>query len=231
MATKEKQIMKEAGILHAKIKDIIEDLNEHHRNVTIAKTTGTAASVAGGVAVAAGFLLAPFTFGASVAVGLAGAGVAAAGGLVTAGAEVTETIITNNNVKQVQEDLESLQSKTKEYEALCEILEEDDDLFQELKKLGKAGKTGAKTAYRIIKAVRAAKAARAAGTSVAVAAGSAGAKLLSKSFVALNVILLPLNIYDLVKSSVALAENEDSPASADLEKLCRKLKEIKKGKF
>ncbi|MED6243516.1 hypothetical protein ATANTOWER_021619 [Ataeniobius toweri] len=54
------------------------------KKTKIAGITGGASTAAGGVAAAAGVILAPFTGGASLALTVVGAGVAAAGGVTSA---------------------------------------------------------------------------------------------------------------------------------------------------
>ncbi|MEQ2167243.1 hypothetical protein GOODEAATRI_002047, partial [Goodea atripinnis] len=79
---------------------IANNLDKVSKGTKIAGITGGASSVAGGVAAAAGVILAPFTAGASLALTVVGAGVAAAGGVTGASAAIA-----NKEFKDVYEKL------------------------------------------------------------------------------------------------------------------------------
>ena len=62
------------------------------KRTKIAGITGGATTVAGGVAAAAGVILSPFTFGASLALTAVGVGVATAGGVTGASAAIAHKV-------------------------------------------------------------------------------------------------------------------------------------------
>ena len=76
------------------------------RDVRIAKIAGSATSlVVGGGLIIAGLILIPFTFGASVGLTLAGAGVGAAGTATSVGASIVSKVMSNSKVKKAREHI------------------------------------------------------------------------------------------------------------------------------
>ena len=76
------------------------------RDVRIAKIAGASTSlVVGGSLTIVGFVLIPFTFGGSIGLTLAGAGVGAVGTATTIGASITSKVMSNNRVKKAQEHI------------------------------------------------------------------------------------------------------------------------------
>ena len=72
----------------------------------IAKIAGSATSlVVGGSLAIAGLVLIPFTFGASVGLTVAGAGVGAVGTATTAGASIVSKVMSKNRVRKAQEHI------------------------------------------------------------------------------------------------------------------------------
>lgn len=67
-------------------------LEKAHYNATAASLSGSVIGAAGGIAVLAGVILAPFTFGTSLIVSAVGAGVGAAGGVISAAANIADTL-------------------------------------------------------------------------------------------------------------------------------------------
>ncbi|XP_069089048.1 apolipoprotein L3-like [Pleurodeles waltl] len=74
------------------LRRIADGLDQFHHGATIASITGGAVSAAGGITTVVGLILAPFTFGASLIVTGVGLGVAAAGGVTSATATISDTV-------------------------------------------------------------------------------------------------------------------------------------------
>ncbi|XP_041841518.1 uncharacterized protein si:cabz01007807.1 isoform X3 [Melanotaenia boesemani] len=88
---------------------IADDISEFHHKAKIAGITGGTTSAVGGVAAIAGLALAPVTFGASLLITAVGVGVAAAGGVTSASAAISDNVNRNHDRKKVEQVL-------KEYE-------------------------------------------------------------------------------------------------------------------
>ena len=99
-------------------------LDEFHRKANIATAAGATTSViATGLAVG-GFVASFFTFGATIPVMIAGGGIAAAGGLTTFGAKMSEIFVSKTNFKKVED-------------AIAEDKEESENLRKSIEKLNK----------------------------------------------------------------------------------------------
>ncbi|KAK7475588.1 hypothetical protein BaRGS_00033177 [Batillaria attramentaria] len=200
-----------------------------------------------------GASFAPFTFGISAAVGFGGAALAAAGGITSVASGTAENIITHNKVKQVQEELHHLKEKLHEYREYFEIISTDNVFYGKIQTMAASSVSGGTHIVGFYKAMRAMRAAKAAEIQVVdaladgiemvevvdgAAAGAEvvtqtavldGSKLFSRSFLVLNVILLPFDLYDLVMDSVDVAKHKGSPVSPELTNLCNQLKKLEKG--
>ena len=83
-----------------------EEILKIVRDVRIAKIAGASTSlVVGGVLTIIGLIFIPFTFGGSIALTLAGAGVGAAGTATTFGAAIASKVMSNSKVKKPQEHI------------------------------------------------------------------------------------------------------------------------------
>ncbi|XP_052445306.1 probable serine/threonine-protein kinase Sps1 isoform X3 [Carassius gibelio] len=83
---------KEFEILVSEWGETADLLEKAHYNATAASLSGSVIGAAGGIAVLAGAILAPFTLGASLIVSAVGAGVGAAGGVIGAGANIADAV-------------------------------------------------------------------------------------------------------------------------------------------
>ena len=124
----------------AKLEELADDLDIHHKNINIANSTGSGIGAAGGVLAIAGAVLSAVTFGLTVPVAATGIAVAVSGGFTLSGAILVEHGITkhhrsnaqkiyDNDMKQTEQIVQSLNeiSKlTKKLEAIHAVLEEFD---------------------------------------------------------------------------------------------------------
>uniref|UniRef100_UPI003AACE45B uncharacterized protein n=1 Tax=Centroberyx gerrardi TaxID=166262 RepID=UPI003AACE45B len=90
---------------------IADNLDKVSKGTKIAGITGGATGALGGVAVAAGVILSPFTMGASLALSAVGVGVAAAGGITGASAAIAHKVNATQDKKKIEKTFQ-------EYEAL-----------------------------------------------------------------------------------------------------------------
>nr|XP_020443288.1 uncharacterized protein LOC109952513 isoform X2 [Monopterus albus] len=81
---------------------VADDINDFHHKARIAGITGGTTTAVGGATAIAGLALAPFTFGASLVVTAVGVGVAAAGGIASASAAISDNVNNMNDRKKVE---------------------------------------------------------------------------------------------------------------------------------
>lgn len=94
-----------------------------HKRTVSAAVGGGVASVAGSVATITGLILAPFTFGASIIVTAVGIGVATAGSITSATANITDTVHSNMDLKKVEKMIQSYQEEIKDIRECLEFVE------------------------------------------------------------------------------------------------------------
>ena len=125
------------------LREVADKLMAHHKNVCIAKLTGSSASLVGFVLVAVGFGLSFVTFGSSLILSAVGGGICAAGGLTTAGSSITEVCIQKDSYKTAQKIFDEDREAMETVENLRGELEE------EAKEGGEASFRGLSAAGRV----------------------------------------------------------------------------------
>ncbi|XP_067423695.1 uncharacterized protein [Emydura macquarii macquarii] len=113
-----------------KLKNIADEVDETHKNATIANVWGGSMGIVGGVTALAGLVLAPVTFGTSLALPMAGFAVSAAGGITSAAATITDAVTSSNKQKEVENVLKECQNN------LERIEKELAKITEEIKKMG-----------------------------------------------------------------------------------------------
>ncbi|XP_029381103.1 apolipoprotein L1 isoform X3 [Echeneis naucrates] len=93
------------------LNSIADGLDKFNKNTKIAQITGGSTSAIGGVATITGLALAPVTLGTSLIVTAVGLGVAAAGGLTSAGAGISNQVNNSMDRKKVERIVEDYQEK------------------------------------------------------------------------------------------------------------------------
>ncbi|XP_026150855.1 nucleolar protein dao-5-like isoform X3 [Mastacembelus armatus] len=93
-------------VLHA----IADDISNFHQKTKIAGITGGTTTAVGGVTAVTGLALAPFTFAASLIITAVGVGVAAAGGITSASAAISDNVNNMHDRKKVEEVLQEYEN-------------------------------------------------------------------------------------------------------------------------
>lgn len=96
--------------------------NFHKKTVT-ASVGGGVASVAGSITTITGLILAPFTAGTSLIVTAVGIGVATAGGVASASANITDTVHSKTDRKKVEKIIQEYQEEIKDIKESLEFLQ------------------------------------------------------------------------------------------------------------
>jgi len=125
------------------LREVADKLMAHHKNVCIAKSTGSSASLVGFVLVAVGFGLSFVTLGSSLILSAVGGGICAAGGLTTTGSSITEVCIQKDSYKTAQKIFDEDREAMETVEKLRGELEE------EAKEGGEASFRGLSAAGRV----------------------------------------------------------------------------------
>ena len=212
------------------IKDTAKKLQEHHRNVNISRISGSTASIAGSVMAIVGFGLAPVTLGASIGLSAVGIGIAVAGGATTAGASIADIFIQKSNLKEVQNRLDRDFEQVKAIQGIAEKIEK---IITKIHKkcpnvstttfiaviaevftqgLFRTGRVGIKIVELIALGSLEIGAA-------AFRVGGAAAKGIAGAALALNIVLIPIDIIEIVRSGISLGEGSQTKAIEKL-KMC-----------
>ncbi|KAJ7371168.1 hypothetical protein OS493_027857 [Desmophyllum pertusum] len=176
------------------LRRLADELMEHHKNVHIAKVSGSSASVVGFILVATGFGLASaaVSLGTSLILSAVGGAFCSAGGATIAGSSIAERHIFKTELENAQEIIDA---DRKAQEPVQKLLDEMSKLsWGCVKECGQGVKAGAR---------------------VATTAASEGAEVMARSagigfnaarigMFAVSAVLLPLDIYTLVQSSRAI---------------------------
>ena len=216
-----------------------EKLVTHHRNVNISRITGALVGIGGSGIAILGFALAPVTFGASLGLTIGGVAIATAGGATAAGASIVDIVIAKTGVKEAQEQIDFDQNKLKEIALIqdqireqnerirekCPDLKEVDifrvtDVFSYVQGIARAGNL----AFRV---------GEAAGISalefgsLGLRAAGVAARAVATAGIVLNVVIIPLDIIEIVRSGWNIAHGNETKASKQLREKANELEEQK----
>ncbi|XP_072296531.1 uncharacterized protein [Eucyclogobius newberryi] len=192
----------------------------HKKTVSVA-VGGGVASVCGSIATITGLILAPFTFGASIIVTAVGIGVATAGSITSATANITDTVHSNMDRKNMEKMIQGYQEEIKDIRECLEFVQEGIDALQEwdfekfsesaakkamnhnikhvVKEGGRAGKALMINTDKLISTVQVLGAAG--GAAKAVQAISVTTGVMSALFLALDVFFLAKDSHELRKGA------------------------------
>uniref|UniRef100_A0A8C6SVB6 Si:rp71-1g18.13 n=1 Tax=Neogobius melanostomus TaxID=47308 RepID=A0A8C6SVB6_9GOBI len=217
----------------------LADANDmFHKKTTAAAVGGGVASVCGSVATITGLILAPFTFGASIIVTAVGIGVATAGSITSATANITDTVHSRTDRKNMEKMIQGYQEEIKDIRKCLEFVQEGMDTLQEwdfekfsesaakkalnhnlkhvMKEGGRAGKALMINTDKLISTVRvlgtaggAAKAVRAISVTTGVMSG----------------LFLALDIFFLARDSHKLRKGAKTKFAAKIRQVCKDLQD------
>ena len=211
-------------------------MKKHHRNVNISRITGSSVSIAGSVIAIVGFGLAPVTLGASIGLSAGGIALAAAGGGTVAGASITDTVIQKLNVKQAQEQLKEDYDQLYIIQVIAKIIDSITVAASEERRecpvVGTRGVVGEVLAQGLLRVsnvgVRTAEMAVSNTLEIGAAAlriGGTAAKSIAGVGLVLNVVLVPVDLIEIVRSSRSLARGSQTKAVKQLKEIVEDLKQ------
>lgn len=103
--------------------EVADAADSFHKKTVTASIGGGVASVAGSITTITGLALAPFTFGSSLIVTAVGIGVATAGGLTSASANITDTMHSRTDRTRVEQIILSYQEEIKDIRECLQFLQ------------------------------------------------------------------------------------------------------------
>ena len=110
-------------------RNIAANLVTHRRNVNISLITGLIATISGSGIL--GFAPTSVTFGRSLGLTIGGAAIVIAGGVIVAGASITDIALTKNGVTEAQKQLTYDQGKLQEIQAIQDQITEQNIMLKE----------------------------------------------------------------------------------------------------
>ncbi|XP_017327550.1 apolipoprotein L1 isoform X1 [Ictalurus punctatus] len=111
---------------------IADGLDRFNKRAKVAQITGGSTSAIGGVATITGLALAPVTMGTSLIVTAVGLGVAAAGGLTSASASISNTVHGSMDRKKVERIVKDFQSKMADIDKCTRFIKRGIENLREL---------------------------------------------------------------------------------------------------
>ncbi|KAF3837275.1 hypothetical protein F7725_004739 [Dissostichus mawsoni] len=186
-----------------------------HKKTVQASVGGGVASVAGSITTITGLILAPFTAGASLIVVAVGIGVATAGGVASASANITDTVHSKTDRKK--EGMEALEEWN--FEAYAESISKkhlNQNVKHVMKEGGRAGKALVVNTESLINTVQ-----------VLTAAGSAAkaVQVMSITTGVMSGLFLALDVFFLAKDTMELKKGAKTEFAAKIREVCKDLQD------
>lgn len=223
----------------AELRRIADGLDHFHHGATIASITGGAVSAAGGITTVVGLILAPFTFGASLIVTGVGLGVAAAGGVTSATATISDTVNervergkVNTLIHQYETNMNEIEACLKTIHCQLERLNNHPDFSRvtsrefeavALTALPRAGR-GIANVVEIVRLAQLGKAAGGLARGIRIAGVATG--ILTGLFLVMDAIFIAKDAKDLHEGAKTEAAMKIREAADELEKGLHELTEI-----
>ncbi|XP_068584485.1 uncharacterized protein [Cebidichthys violaceus] len=111
--------------------DLADAADIFHKKTVKGSVGGGVASVAGSITTITGLILAPFTAGASLIVTAVGIGVATAGGVASASANITDMVHSKTDRKKVEKIIQDYEEEMKDIKECLEFLQEGMEMLDE----------------------------------------------------------------------------------------------------
>ncbi|XP_028261607.1 uncharacterized protein LOC114435868 isoform X3 [Parambassis ranga] len=214
---------------------LADSADNFHKKTVTASVGGGVASVAGSVTTITGLILAPFTVGTSLIVTAVGIGIATAGGVTSASANITDTVHSKTDRNKVEKMIQDYQEEIKDIRECLEFLQEGMETLEEwnfekyaesiskrhlnqnvkhvMKEGGRAGKALMVNTESLISTVQvlgdAAKAAQVMSVTTGVMSG----------------LFLALDVFFLAKDSMELKKGAKTEFATKIREVCKELQE------
>ena len=214
-----------------KLEKLASKLQEQQIKGSKSTIVGASAGTVGGILAIAGLITAPFTFGAGLVVSLVGAGIGGAGGLVMFVSKVVEITLAKLGLKEVQraidEDEEAsgpLRERLVDLERFISDLREiESNGFEFLRNRARRefptsteGRIDLSAMFLRTSTASVGAGAVAVAGAIARAGGVAGVRAAHIAGGVIGAVLLPLDIYTLVKSSLEVHRGSTTQAVNDI---------------
>ncbi|XP_026878649.2 uncharacterized protein si:cabz01007802.1 isoform X2 [Electrophorus electricus] len=228
-------------LLHQRVHELLalaDAADSFHKKTVTASIGGGVASVAGSITTITGLVLAPFTLGTSLIVTAVGVGIATAGGLTSASANITDTMHSRTDRAKVEQIILSYQEEIKDIKECLHFLQAGMETLEEwnfeqyvdsiskramnrsvkhvMKEGGRAGKALLVNAESLISTVQvlgAAGGAAKAAQAITVASG------------VMSGLFLALDVFFLAKDSMELRKGAKTEFAVKIREVCRELKD------
>uniref|UniRef100_A0A3Q2NUG9 Uncharacterized LOC105917920 n=1 Tax=Fundulus heteroclitus TaxID=8078 RepID=A0A3Q2NUG9_FUNHE len=215
---------------------LADSADNFHKKTVTASVGGGMASVAGSVTTITGLVLAPFTAGTSLIVTAVGIGIATAGGVTSASANITDTLHSKTDRKKVEKMIQDYQDEIKDIKDCLDFVQEGMETLDEwnfekytesiskkylnqnvkhvMKEGGRAGKALVINTESLINTVQ-----------VLNVAGSAAkaAQVMSVTTGVMSGLFLALDVFFLAKDSMELKKGAKTEFAAKIREVCKDL--------
>ncbi|KTF81267.1 hypothetical protein cypCar_00037084, partial [Cyprinus carpio] len=185
-----------------------------HRKTVTASVGGGVASVAGSITTITGLVLAPFTFGASLIVTAVGIGVATAGGVTSASANITDTVHSNTDRKKVEKMIQYYQHEVKDIKECLDFLQAGMETLEQWHFKQYVDSISRRALNQNVKHV------------LNVAGGAAkAAQVISITTGVMSGLFLALDVFFLAKGSLELRKGAKTEFAAKIREVCKELQD------
>ncbi|MEQ2162184.1 hypothetical protein GOODEAATRI_017225 [Goodea atripinnis] len=192
---------------------LADSADNFHKKTVTASMGGGMASVAGSVTTITGLILAPFTAGTSLIVTAVGIGIATAGGVTSASANITDTMHSKTDRKKVEKMIHDYQDEIKDIKDCLEFLQ---NVKHVMKEGGRAGKALVINTESLINTVQV----------LNVAGGAAkAAQVMSVTTGVMSGLFLALDVFFLAKDSMELKKGAKTEFAAKIREVCKELQD------